>query len=278
MARPVGSHISTFLSGRENCINRWTARSLMAALSVLLMSLPVESRAGSFHVSPVRVEVSSQEKSSVLRVENNGQTTVTIQLHVVAWAQKDGKDLLTPTRELIATPPIFNLKPGATQLIRIGMLRKVDPEKELSYRLILEEIPSPPAPDFKGLQVALRIGLPVFIKPDTSAQQQLKFAIERLDAGSLWLTMTNQGLAHMQLFGLKLYPEAKADSVLATHDASLYLLPGQERRLLLKQIAPIGLIDPTVLLNAAPTDVGRVLIKAQTRAGLVESYATIVSP
>ena len=66
--------------------------------------------------------------------------------------------------------------------------------------------------------------------------------------------------------------------VLATHDASLYLLPGQERRLLLKQIAPIGLIDPTVLLNAAPTDVGRVLIKAQTRAGLVESYATIVSP
>jgi fimbrial chaperone protein len=250
----------------------------MAALSVLLMSLPVESRAGSFHVSPVRVELSSQEKSSVLRVENNGQTTVTIQLHVVAWAQKDGKDLLTPTRELIATPPIFNLKPGATQLIRIGMLRKVDPEKELSYRLILEEIPPPPAPDFKGLQVALRIGLPVFIKPDTSAQQQLKFAIERLDAGSLWLTMTNQGLAHTQLFGLKLYPEAKADSVLATHDASLYLLPGQERRLLLKQIAPIGLIDPTVLLNAAPTDVGRVLIKAQTRAGLVESYATIVSP
>jgi P pilus assembly chaperone PapD len=123
--------------------------------------------------------------------------------------------------------------------------------------------------------VALRIGLPVFIKPDTSAQQQLKFAIERLDAGSLWLTITNQGLAHMQLFGLKLYPEAKADSVLATHDVSLSLLPGQERRLLLKQIAPL---DPNAPLNSAQTDVGRVLIKAQTRAGLVESYATIVSP
>ena len=275
MARPVGSRISTFLTGRENCINRWTALCLIAALSVLLMSLPVESRAGSFHVSPVLVELSSQEKSSVLRVENNGQTTVTIQLHVMAWAQKDGKDQLAPTRELIATPPIFNLKAGTTQLIRIGILRKVDPEKELSYRLILEEIPPPPAPDFKGLQVALRIGLPVFIKPDTSAQQQLKFAIERLDAESLWLTITNQGLAHMQLFGLKLYPEAKADSVLATHDVSLSLLPGQERRLLLKQIAPL---EPNAPLNAAQTDVGRVLIKAQTRAGLVESYATIVSP
>ncbi len=97
----------------------------------------------------------------------------------MAWAQKDGKDQLTPTRELIATPPIFNLKAGTTQLIRIGMLRKVDLEKELIYRLILEEIPPPPAPDFKGLQVALRIGLPVFIKPDTSAQQFVRDAFGR---------------------------------------------------------------------------------------------------
>jgi CBS domain containing-hemolysin-like protein len=49
------------------------------------------------------------------------------------------------------------------------MVSKPDPVNEIAYRLVLDEIPPPPEPGFKGLQVALKINFPIFVQPLTEA-------------------------------------------------------------------------------------------------------------
>lgn len=265
LVRPVNLACVAMKAGRNILTQRTLGRGIFSFVC-LLLSLSGASQAGSFNVNPVRVELSAKERSAVLRVENNGDAAVTIQLQSMAWSQELGKDKLAATRDVIATPSIFKLKAGATQIVRVGMLRNADPQRELSYRLFLEEIPTPPAPDFKGLQVALRIGIPIFIQPVETAVSQLKFLPKRLADGQMQLTLVNQGLAHSQIFGLKVFPAAKPDAVFAASMISLYVLPGQERSLLMR---------PGDFSQAAD---GQLLIKAQTRSGPVESHATLVGP
>ena len=95
---------------------------LLATLSAVVPN----ALAGSFSVNPVRVELSAQRSSAVVQVENTGSGEVTVEARTFAWAQPDGKDQLSTTREVIVTPQVFRLKAGATQLLRIGALRKPD--------------------------------------------------------------------------------------------------------------------------------------------------------
>lgn len=260
--RPARTAIRLPLAGRVRFISKVAVRFVGGLLLSLLFSSA--SHAGSFQVNPVRVELTAQEKSAVIRVLNTGDETVTIQSQLLAWSQQDGSDQLIPTREMLVSPPIFRLKPGATQIVRVGLLRQIDDHRELCYRLQIEEIPSPPAPDFKGLQVALRIGMPVFVKGKDKAAQDLHFSVSKPVNGNLGLSITNQGNAHAQLYELTIH--AKDGQALAAFNNSFYILPGQRRSMSFKTIdlAKFGSDD--------------LLVKVRTRAGSLESYAAFTTP
>ena len=258
-ARPA---IRLPLAGRVRFIHQTAGRLCGGLLVCFLFS--TSSHAGSFQVNPLRIELTAQEKSAVVRVQNTGDAPVTIQSQLLAWSQQDGKDYLTATREVLVSPPIFNLKPGATQIVRLGLLRQVDVNRELSYRLHIEEIPQPPAPDFKGLQVALRIGIPVFVKPNDKAVQDLHFSASQPVNDNLNLKISNQGNAHAQLYGLTVH--AKQGPALAEHATPLYILPGQQRSVIFKAI------------DSAKIGTDALLVKVRTRAGSMESYAAFTAP
>ena len=260
--RPASSAIRLTLAGRGSFICKTAVRLLGGLLVFVLFSSA--SLAGSFQVNPVRVELSAQEKSAVIRVLNTGAETVTIQSQLLAWSQQDGIDQLIPTREVLVSPPIFKLKPGATQIVRVGLLRQVDDHRELCYRLQIEEIPSPPAPDFKGLQVALRIGMPVFVKAKAKTAQDLHFSASKLVNGNLDLSISNQGNAHAQLYELTIH--AKEGQALAVHNNALYILPGQRRSISFKTV------------DLAKFGTNDLLVKVRTRAGSLESYAAFTTP
>lgn len=238
----------------------------LGAVLLLCLCLPDISHAGSFHVTPVKVMLSSETTTYVLKVENSGAANVTLQLKTLAWSQQAGRDQLQPTREVLVTPPLFNLKSGATQIVRVGLMRKPDTNRELSYRLLLEEIPPPPAADFKGVQVALRIGIPIFVTPLSAAKQNLSFTALHAPDGQLRLAVANRGLAHAQITGLTLHLSKPEDSLVASYLSPAYVLPGQERELILK---------PEKALPATDT---RLAVRAQTSYGLVESYADFIKP
>lgn len=258
-------HCMSQFVDRVRCFLFQIAHGIGAVL-LLCLSLPDVSHAGSFHVTPVKVVLSLETTTYVLRVENSGAATVTLQLKALAWSQQGGRDQLQPTREVLVTPPLFNLKPGAMQIVRVGLMRKPDPVRELSYRLLLEEIPPPPAAEFKGVQVALRIGIPIFVAPISAARQDLSFTATHTPDGQLRINVANRGLAHAQITGMTLHSPKPEDSLLASYRSPAYVLPGQERELILK---------PEM---AAPVTDARLAVRAQTPSGLVESYADLIRP
>ena len=249
MKRPV-----VFVSQR--CVYSRALSVLMFLFHVILfatLSAVVPSAlAGSFSVNPVRVELSAQRSSAVVQVENTGSSEVTIEARTFAWTQPDGKDQLSTTREVIVTPQVFRLKAGTTQLLRIGALRKPDHSKEMPYRLVLEEIPAPPTPDDKGLQVALRISIPVFLRPPVEAKDKIDVAITVENDRQLRLIFANSGNASAAFSNLSISEEESPDQLIAAHGGVIYMLAGQRRDLVLdsKRFVP----DKKLLIRAqSPT-------------------------
>lgn len=233
---------------------------------LLLVCIPFLTHAGSFSVTPLRIDLSRSETTRVINLHNLEDKPVTVQLQVMAWSHKDGKDQFTPTRDVIVTPQVFHLKANGLQIIRVGMLRKTDANDELAYRLFIEEIPAPPLADLKGAQLALKITLPVFIAPEKIPSPKIEFQTSVEPDGKLKVSIVNRGQAHAQIQQMTVFAKDKSEKSLASHEKSLYVLPGQERHLLLK----------TDARDLAGID--KFFISATTRHGPIESHASAGPP
>ena len=136
--------------------------SLLASAAVLgLPSMP--AHAGNFSISPIRLDLSATARSAAMTVRNDERETV-VQAEVMLWEQVNGEDRLTPTRDLLVSPAVFTLPAKGSQLVRVALRNPpADTTRELSYRLILQEVPQRANPEFSGLQIALRLSVPVFV-------------------------------------------------------------------------------------------------------------------
>jgi fimbrial chaperone protein len=192
-----------------------------------------------------------------LVVRNSGAEPSVVQLQIVGWSQQDGEDVLVPSRDLLATPPIFTIPAGGTQTVRVGLRQRTGPQTEGSYRLILQEVPPPPKSEFRGLQVALRLSVPVFIAPAVAPTTTLAWqakAIATLDSPSdLQITSINTGNAHVQVLGFKLFSDG-VELPLMTSPEVAYVLPGQRRDWSLR-LSPVPAAGSTVRIEAK-TDAG----------------------
>lgn len=240
----------------------WLRRCAAVCLVVLSGAGPVA--ASDWAVDPVRIDLSPQQQTAVLQVRNNSDQATTIQIKAVSWSQQAGKEVYEPTRELLVSPPAFTLAAKAEQLVRVALRRTADPASELSYRINLQEIPPPPAPGFVGLQVALRVGLPVFVQPLTGkASPKAVWTAAALDDKRIKVGLDNQGNAHLQVSELALYVPG-VEPAIAGESGLSYALAGQTRewilnlttaklpsnqRLRLKAYTDAGEIDTEVVLN-----------------------------
>src|SRR5512137_1707844 len=163
------------------------------------MALSAPAVAGSFSISPLRVDFAANSSTAALTVRNSDATEMVIQTQGLAWSQENGEDTLTPSRDLLISPAVFTLPPGGSQLIRVALRRPVDPLRELSYRLTVQEVPQQAKPDFTGLQVALKMSLPVFVAPAAAAEPQLNWTAARGADGRLSVTASNAGAAHARI-------------------------------------------------------------------------------
>src|SRR5437870_7139699 len=185
-------------------LTRLSSWSQAAVCLAFFMAAAAPVSAGSFMVSPVRVTLGASQPVTPITVRNESQESTGVQVDAVAWTQRDGADVYTATREILATPPIFTLKAGASQIVRIGLRRDADPARELAYRVFLQEVPPPPKAEFKGLRVALRMGIPVFVVPPTAVAPVLQWRAQALREGGLNLSLRNDGNAHIQMMELRL--------------------------------------------------------------------------
>ena len=97
-------------------------RALRAMSQALCLALCwTTAQAGSFAVSPTRADLTADRAIAALTVRNTGDEPAVVQLQTVAWSQDHGTEVMIETQDLLASPPIFTLAPGAAQIVRIGL-------------------------------------------------------------------------------------------------------------------------------------------------------------
>jgi fimbrial chaperone protein len=155
---------------------------------------------------------------------------------------------------------------NSEQIIRAALRRPADAKNELTYRINLQELPGQPAPGFTGLQVALRIGLPVFVKPKTGeASPKMLWSVARMPGNTLKVELHNQGNAHVQVSDFALYIPGE-DRAIVNQSGSSYVLAGQAHEWLLKTGASEKISG------------GRLHLKAYTDAGNVDTELALDKP
>lgn len=181
--------------------------------------------AGSFSVAPTRVELGAAARTAVVTLRNAAAEPLTVQVSLVNWQQQDGEDLYAPTRELLATPPVFTLEPEEERIVRIALRRDVDPDEDLPYRIFFEEVPLAPREGFNGVNVALRVGVPVFVRTTARARPGLRWELHAAPEGRLRVEAINEGNAHIQVTGLELSRDAAAPADALPVSVMKYVLP-----------------------------------------------------
>ena len=233
-----------------------TTRIGWFCLVMIIAGVAAHARAATFNVSPVRIHLSAAKMTGVLSVTNAGEAPTVVQCQVRAWSQQNEKDVYATTDDLIATPPIFTIGPGKTQIVRLGLRQPPHGSQEAAYRIYLQEIPGPPKPGFQGLQIALRIGVPIFVDPARAVAPALHWQAKLGEGGSLSLALQNAGNAHIQVFDFSISRPGTSQPI-AAEKVSAYVLPAHSMHWSLKP-SQKGLKAGQTLHLKAYTDAGDV--------------------
>lgn len=221
-------------------------------------SLLAESaRAAQLGIAPVYVRLAPGQRAAALTVTNEGSEPAAFQIRAFAWRQTpEGTDDLTPTEELLVSPPLGKLEAGAQQVVRL-VLRQPPSEREATYRILLDEIPPPAAPG--TVRIAIRQSIPVFALPQTKVSARLTWRIERSADGTFWLVASNVGTRHAEVREVALTTAEGA--ALAVEPRPLpYVLAGATQRWRIE----------------APVAAGQVLrLTARVDAATIEEHVTI---
>lgn len=217
---------------------RFQVRGLLtAALLVLCCTVG----AAGLQVAPISLQFLPSSPAQGLWLTNTGSNTLHAQVRVFDWTQNDGQDVLTPTQALAASPPMLSLAPGARQLVRVIRLGAPDPGgDESAYRLLVDELPQPDAPQQTGVRYVLRYSIPVFTAPASPPDAAATAAALRWsllqDGDGMALQVQNTGAFHAQLSQVSLLPPGKEPVELSAGLLG-YALPGQTMRWPLKLAA-----------------------------------------
>jgi fimbrial chaperone protein len=202
--------------------------------------------ASTFNISPIRAELSASHRTDVLTLTNAEDQPVVVQVHVVAWSQQNGEERLDETRELLATPPVLQIPPSSDQIVRVALRREADPSRELTYRVIFEEVPQAAPANFNGLRVALRLSVPVFVAPTLAkGSSDIRWGAHLRPDGEIEVAASNNGTGHLQVTDFELQAAGNAPPVRGM--TSKYVLPGSRMTWTLKADADALLQAPLVI-------------------------------
>lgn len=178
-------------------------RILFAVSLAFFVNAQTSLLAASLQVAPVSVEVLSPNATATVTIRNEGNRPLNAQIRVFRWTIVDGAEQLVPTNDVVASPPMASLAPGADYTIRIVRTVKNAVEREEAYRLLIDEIPDGSRKMSSGVNIAVRYSIPVFFIKDTSKQASIKWWIEKT-ATRYHLMASNVGERRVRIANLKL--------------------------------------------------------------------------
>lgn len=231
-------------------MNAFAKLLLAAAASGLTLAA---AQASDLRASPVVIEPLPGARTANLTLINEENRPLKVQIRVMRWAIVDGKEVLTPTTDLVASPPMASLKARQRYLVRLVRTAKAPPVGEENYRLLVDEIPDPRNVKPGAVQLVLRLSIPVFFSDEPNRSAKVDWSIRRDAAGGSWLVGRNSGTRRLRLSDLSL--TAGGTALYAQQGLAGYVLAGSETRWALPATLPAS---------------GRVELKATADTGPVE--------
>ncbi|WP_194755975.1 fimbrial biogenesis chaperone [Aliidiomarina indica] len=217
----------SFMFNRKVNAHQASVTSLACSAFRLIIRIAISSgiflcasvSAQSLGVSPVYVSLSEDNRIASITVTNSSNKPRTIQIRLYEWTHEGIKTELIDTKDIIPSPPIAVIPAKKTQIVRVGMRMSAEKHYEKSYRLILDEIPQL---DSAGVIMALKISLPIFVKPsETQVNHNLDWHIEKRN-GEHFLVAKNIGNGHVKINDIAVSP------TMLTHaeaQSNIYVLP-----------------------------------------------------
>ena len=166
-------------------------------LLVIVLS-PSHSYAGEWRVTPIRIELDKNAKSGVVTIINEGTEKLNVQMKAMEWTQNaEGKDIYTETEDLIFFPKIMTIDSNEDRILRAG-IKIPAVAKEKTYRLFVEEIPEPKKSEGVNVAIAIRFGVPIFVKP-LKAEPKGEIQKVELTKGVVSAAVKNTGNVHFMI-------------------------------------------------------------------------------
>jgi len=179
------------------------SRQAMFAAAMLTMGMMTTSAgAAQIHVRPVLIELAAPAAAATLTLNNRGKGLVTAQVRVFRWTQIHGRDRLTPTRDVVASPPLLRMVPGRDNVVRVVRIAKRPVQGEESYRLVIDQIPDR-SKKRTGVIFAVRYMIPVFFHARGAKDAQLSWKAVRRGR-KIILTAHNEGVRHERVSNLRI--------------------------------------------------------------------------
>jgi fimbrial chaperone protein len=190
--------------------------------------------AADFQIQPTTMDLGRNVKSGAFSVINNGKDKIDFQVSVKEWKQDDkGKDVYLDTKEIVYFPKIMSVEANSQRAVRIGL--KTPPSaKEKTYRLFVEEIPTPKKVEDvdgnkkikAGVMIAFRFSIPIFVQP---LKPQESYALDRIEMtqGTVKAIVKNTGNVHLKLRAVKFSGKAADGKEIFSKEVSgWYILNG----------------------------------------------------
>lgn len=226
---------------------------IVIVILLCLFLSPSITFSGEWRVTPIRLDLGRAAKSGVITVINEGTEKLHVQMKAFEWTQDaEGKDQYTETAEIIFFPKMMILEKNEQRIIRAG-IKIPAVAREKTYRLFIEEIPEPRKAEGVNVAIAIRFGVPIFVKP---LKEEAKGEIEKneLSKGILNAIVKNKGNLHFIINSINLKGKNITGMEIFSKELSGWYLLSGASRIYTTQIPPEICNDITKLDIQVKTD------------------------
>lgn len=211
--------------------------------------------AASLGISPLELTVPADGRSTIVRLRNQADEEVLVQVVAVEWREPGEIDAAPLAHNILVVPPVMKLQAMGRQVIRVALRRPSKEPIEQAYRLLITEVPSASPQLQNGLFFAARMNLPLFVTPNGAAPSPV-WKIREMPDGAAELVLRNEGQAHLRVSKLALHEPGDALSFIRI-DEGVYALPGKEHSWRLDQ--PVHAL-PEMIQVRAETQLGELVM------------------
>jgi fimbrial chaperone protein len=204
---------------------RWIA----AVFAAVVLPWPSVAASGEWRVAPIRLDLGREAKSGVITVVNEAPEKLQVQLKAFEWTQDaEGKDRYEESADILFFPRILIFDKAEEKIVRAG-IRMPAAAREKTYRLFIEEIPQPKKAEGVNVAIAIRFGVPIFVKP---LKEDARGEIEKIGMANATFQarVKNTGNLHFIVRSVAVKGKnLKGEEVFSTELGGWYLLAGASR-------------------------------------------------